>query len=87
MSNFFAQTEALAFGKTKEQVITELKASGKKEEEIAFLTNFKTFTGNTPTNSFIFEELTPFTLGQLIAFYEHKIFVQGVIWNFFSFVI
>nr|ELA7361807.1 glucose-6-phosphate isomerase [Elizabethkingia anophelis] len=85
MSNFFAQTEALAFGKTKEQVITELKASGKNEEEIAFLTNFKTFTGNTPTNSFIFEELTPFTLGQLIAFYEHKIFVQGVIWNIFSF--
>ena len=85
MSNFFAQTEALAFGKTKEEVITELKASGKNEEEIAFLTNFKTFTGNTPTNSFIFEELTPFTLGQLIAFYEHKIFVQGVIWNIFSF--
>lgn len=85
MSNFFAQTEALAFGKTKEQVITELKASGKNEEEIAFLTNFKTFTGNTPTNSFIFEELTPFTLGQLIAFYEHKIFVQGVMRNIFSF--
>ncbi|ODM53273.1 glucose-6-phosphate isomerase [Elizabethkingia meningoseptica] len=85
MSNFFAQTEALAFGKTKEVVITELKASGKNEEEITFLTNFKTFTGNTPTNSFIFEELTPFSLGQLIAFYEHKIFVQGVIWNIFSF--
>ncbi|MDE5431660.1 glucose-6-phosphate isomerase [Elizabethkingia meningoseptica] len=85
MSNFFAQTEALAFGKTKEEVITELKASGKNEEEITFLTNFKTFTGNTPTNSFIFEELTPFSLGQLIAFYEHKIFVQGVIWNIFSF--
>ncbi|MDE5527115.1 glucose-6-phosphate isomerase [Elizabethkingia meningoseptica] len=85
MSNFFAQTEALAFGKTKEEIITELKASGKNEEEITFLTNFKTFTGNTPTNSFIFEELTPFSLGQLIAFYEHKIFVQGVIWNIFSF--
>ncbi|AQX04517.1 glucose-6-phosphate isomerase [Elizabethkingia meningoseptica] len=85
MSNFFAQTEALAFGKTKEEVITELKASGKNKEEITFLTNFKTFTGNTPTNSFIFEELTPFSLGQLIAFYEHKIFVQGVIWNIFSF--
>ena len=85
MSNFFAQTEALAFGKTKEEVVTELKASGKNEEEITFLTNFKTFTGNTPTNSFIFEELTPFSLGQLIAFYEHKIFAQGVIWNIFSF--
>lgn len=85
MSNFFAQTEALAFGKTKEVVIEELKAANKSEEEIAFLTNFKTFSGNAPTNSFIFDNLNPYSLGQLIAFYEHKIFVQGVIWNVFSF--
>ncbi|QCX53221.1 glucose-6-phosphate isomerase [Elizabethkingia sp. JS20170427COW] len=85
MSNFFAQTEALAFGKDKETVIQELKSAGKSEEEIASLVNYKVFSGNVPTNSFIFEELTPFSLGQLIAFYEHKIFVQGVIWNIYSF--
>jgi len=85
MSNFLAQTQALAFGKTKEEVIEELKLSGKNENEIAFLANFKVFTGNRPTTSLIFSELTPFSLGQLIAFYEHKIFIQGVIWNIFSF--
>ena len=58
---------------------------GKSEEEIAKLTRYKTFAGNRPTNSFFFNELTPFSLGQLIALYEHKIFVQGVIWNIFSF--
>ncbi|PZU82391.1 MAG: glucose-6-phosphate isomerase [Chryseobacterium sp.] len=85
LANFFAQTEALAFGKTHEEVYEELKASGKTEEEIEKLLNYKIFAGNTPTNSFLFKELTPFTLGQLIALYEHKIFVQGVIWNVFSF--
>ncbi|NAW52213.1 glucose-6-phosphate isomerase [Elizabethkingia argentiflava] len=85
MANFFAQTEALAFGKTKEEVVLELKKTKKNETEVSFLTNFKTFLGNKPTNSFIFEALTPFSLGQLIAFYEHKIFAQGVIWNIFSF--
>ncbi len=85
LSNFFAQTEALAFGKTEEEVEAELKASGKSDEEIAKLLNYKVFQGNTPTNSFLFKELTPFSLGQLIALYEHKIFVQGVIWNIFSF--
>ena len=85
MANFFAQTEALAFGKTEDEAEAELKASGKSEEETERLLNFKVFHGNTPTNSFLFNELTPFSLGQLIALYEHKIFVQGVIWNIFSF--
>ncbi|WP_439480858.1 glucose-6-phosphate isomerase [Chryseobacterium aquaticum] len=85
LANFFAQTEALAFGKTEQEVEEELKAAGKSEEEIDFLINYKVFHGNTPTNSIIFNELTPFSLGQLIALYEHKIFVQGVIWNIFSF--
>ncbi|WP_262149919.1 glucose-6-phosphate isomerase [Chryseobacterium foetidum] len=85
LANFFAQTEALAFGKNEEEVEAELKASGKSQEEIDFLLNYKVFHGNTPTNSLLIKELTPFSLGQLIALYEHKIFVQGVIWNIFSF--
>lgn len=85
LANFFAQTEALAFGKTEDEAEAELKASGKSEEETERLLNFKVFHGNTPTNSLLFNELTPFSLGQLIALYEHKIFVQGVIWNIFSF--
>jgi len=85
LANFFAQTEALAFGKNEEEVEAELKASGKSDEEIDFLLNYKVFHGNTPTNSILINELTPFSLGQLIALYEHKIFVQGVIWNIFSF--
>ncbi|MCG7279981.1 glucose-6-phosphate isomerase [Chryseobacterium taklimakanense] len=85
LANFFAQTEALAFGKTEDEAKAELKASGKSEQETERLLNFKVFHGNTPTNSFLFNELTPFSLGQLIALYEHKIFVQGVIWNIFSF--
>lgn len=85
LANYFAQTEALAFGKTEDEVFNELKTSGKTEEEIEFLLPYKVFAGNTPTNSFLFKELTPFSLGQLIALYEHKIFVQGAIWNIFSF--
>ena len=85
LANFFAQTEALAFGKTEEEVEEELKNAGKSDEEIDFLLNYKVFQGNTPTNSLLIKELTPFSLGQLIAMYEHKIFVQGVIWNIFSF--
>ncbi len=85
LANFFAQTEALAFGKLEEEVEVELRNSGKSHEEIDRLINFKVFHGNTPTNSILFKELTPFSLGQLIALYEHKIFVQGVIWNIFSF--
>ena len=85
LANFFAQTEALAFGKNQDEVRAELVAAGKSDEEIAKLLNYKVFAGDSPTNSFIFDELTPFSLGQLIALYEHKIFVQGVIWNIFSF--
>jgi len=85
LSNFFAQTEALMKGKTMEEVVGELKASGKSDEEIRRLAPFKTFKGNRPTNSIFCKKLTPRTLGGLIAMYEHKIFVQGVIWNIFSF--
>jgi glucose-6-phosphate isomerase len=85
LSNFFAQTEALMMGKTEKDVIEELKASGKSDEEIKKLAPFKVFKGNKPTNSILFKKLTPRTLGRLIAMYEHKIFVQGAIWNIFSF--
>ena len=85
MANFFAQTEALAFGKTEEEAREELVKSGISEDEIKRLINYKVFHGNTPTNSLLFNTLIPFSLGQLIAMYEHKIFVQGVIWNVFSF--
>ncbi|MDH0673433.1 glucose-6-phosphate isomerase [Empedobacter sp. GD03861] len=85
LSNFFAQTEALAFGKDEETVVAELEKAGKSKEEIDFLAAFKIFEGNRPTNSILYEVLTPKVLGNLIAMYEHKIFVQGVIWNIFSF--
>ncbi|MDD4819717.1 MAG: glucose-6-phosphate isomerase [Flavobacteriales bacterium] len=85
LSNFFAQTEALAFGKTEEVVVDELVKAGKSKEEIEFLKEYKIFDGNRPTNSILFKRLTPFVLGQLIAMYEHKIFTQGIIWNVFSF--
>ena len=85
MSNFFAQTEALAFGKSADVVKEELIKAGKTEEEMAFLVPFKVFEGNRPTNSILVKKITPRTVGQLIAMYEHKIFVQGVILNIFSF--
>ncbi|MCP9767453.1 glucose-6-phosphate isomerase [Lacihabitans sp. LS3-19] len=85
MSNYFAQTEALMNGKTKEEVIAEFVKAGKSQEEIDFLTPFKVFSGNRPTNSILVKKLTPKVLGSLIAMYEHKIFVQGIIWNIFSF--
>ncbi|MNT48868.1 Glucose-6-phosphate isomerase [compost metagenome] len=85
LSNFFAQTEALMNGKSEEVVIAELKASGKSEEEIERLKNFKVFEGNRPSNSILLKKVTPRSLGTLIALYEHKIFVQGIIWNVFSF--
>ncbi len=85
LSNFFAQTEALMMGKTEEEVRTELEKAGKSKAEIDKLLPFKIFKGNKPTNSILFKELTTHTLGSLIAMYEHKIFVQGVIWNIFSF--
>ncbi|OEE63234.1 glucose-6-phosphate isomerase [Enterovibrio norvegicus] len=85
MANFFAQTEALAFGKTREQVEAEFVAAGKTPAEVAELVPFKVFEGNRPTNSILVKQITPRTLGNLIAMYEHKIFAQGVIWNIFSF--
>ena len=85
LSNFFAQTEALLNGKTKEEVAAELKKEGKSDATIQKLTPHKVFDGNKPSNSILFKQLTPRILGSLIAMYEHKIFVQGVIWNIFSF--
>jgi glucose-6-phosphate isomerase len=85
ISNFFAQTEALAFGKSRETVIAEFEAKGKKESEYKDVVPFKVFEGNRPTNSFLVKEITPRTLGMLVAMYEHKIFVQGSIWNIYSF--
>jgi glucose-6-phosphate isomerase len=85
MSNFFAQTEALAFGKTKTQVEAEFVAQGKSLDEVAELVPFKVFNGNNPTNSILLKKLTPYTLGALIAMYEHKIFAQGIMWNIYSF--
>jgi glucose-6-phosphate isomerase len=85
LSNFFAQTEALMAGKNAETVEAELKAAGKTAEEIALLKPHKVFLGNKPTNSILVKKLTPYTLGNLLAMYEHKIFAQGVIWNVFSF--
>ena len=85
LSNFFAQTEALAFGKTKEQVEAEFAAMGKTPEEVAEIVPFKVFEGNRPTNSILVKKLTPNMLGKLIAMYEHKIYTQGAIWNIFSF--
>ncbi|MEO6915465.1 MAG: glucose-6-phosphate isomerase [Chitinophagaceae bacterium] len=85
LSNFFAQTEALMNGKTLAEAEEELVKSGKTETEVMALAPFKVFEGNRPTNSILIKEITPFTLGQLIAMYEHKIFVQGIIWNIFSF--
>jgi glucose-6-phosphate isomerase len=85
MSNFFAQTEALMMGKTKSTVEKELKESGLSDKEISFLTPFKVFEGNKPTNTILVKQLTPESLGSLIAMYEHKIFIQGVIWNIFSY--
>ncbi|WP_395051035.1 glucose-6-phosphate isomerase [Flavobacterium sp.] len=85
MSNFFAQTEALMNGKTKEKVQAEFDKQGLSEEKAKFLLPFKVFSGNKPTNTILIQKLTPKTLGSLVALYEHKIFVQGIIWNIFSY--
>lgn len=85
LSNFFAQTEALMNGKTEDTVAAEMSAQGKDEEDIKRLLPHKVFKGNQPTNSILFKQLTPRVLGSLIALYEHKIFVQGIVWNIFSF--
>ena len=85
LSNFFAQTEALAFGKSKQAVEEEFLAAGKSLESVKEIVPFKVFTGNKPTNSILLQKITPYSLGALIAMYEHKIFVQGVIFNIYSF--
>ncbi|WP_127018827.1 glucose-6-phosphate isomerase [Flagellimonas beolgyonensis] len=85
MANYFAQTEALMNGKTPEEVRQELKAQGLSGAELESLLPFKVFEGNKPTNTILIDKLTPKSLGKLIALYEHKIFVQGVVWNIFSF--
>ena len=85
MSNFFAQTEALMAGKTSSEAKAELDKSKLNEDQINFLLPFKIFNGNKPTNTILIEKLNPESLGSLIAMYEHKIFVQGIIWNIFSY--
>lgn len=85
LSNYFAQTEALMMGKTREEVEAELKLTGMDKDAMAKHAPFRVFDGNRPSNSILFRKLTPETLGSLIAMYEHKIFTQGVIWNIFSF--
>ena len=85
LSHFFAQPQALMKGKTKEEVIEELRKEGRTDDEIQRLYPYRVFEGNRPTNSMLFKKMTPRVLGNLIAMYEHKIFVQGVIWNIFSF--
>ncbi|HEY8915190.1 MAG TPA: glucose-6-phosphate isomerase [Chitinophaga sp.] len=85
LSNFFAQTEALMNGKTADEVKAELEKSGMTGDALAKLLPYKVFTGNRPSNSFLVKEITPRSLGSLIALYEHKIFVQGVIWNIYTF--
>ena len=85
MSNFFAQTEALLNGKTEEQVRNEFEKQGLPSEKSDYLAPFKVFEGNKPTNTILINSLTPETLGSLVAMYEHKIFVQGIIWNIFSY--
>lgn len=85
MSNFFAQTEALLNGKTEEQVLAEFEKQGITGEKADFLLPFKVFSGNRPTNTLLIQKLTPASLGALVAMYEHKIFVQGVLWNIFSY--
>jgi glucose-6-phosphate isomerase len=85
MSNFFAQTEALLNGKTEDQVRKEFEKVGLSSEKADYLAPFKVFEGNKPTNTILINSLTPETLGSLVAMYEHKIFVQGIIWNIFSY--
>jgi glucose-6-phosphate isomerase len=85
MSNFFAQTEALMNGKTKEEVLKEFELESISQSQRTQLVNYKVFKGNRPTNSLLINKLTPESLGKLIALYEHKIFVQGVIWNIYSY--
>jgi glucose-6-phosphate isomerase len=85
VANCFAQSEALMLGKTHQEVVTELTASGVASSEISSLAPHKVFPGNRPSNTLVYKKLDPATLGRLIALYEHKVFVQGVIWQVNSF--
>ena len=85
ISNFLAQTEALMHGRTREEAHAELSAAGVHGEELELLASAKTFPGDRPSNSFLYPSLTPQMLGTLIAFYEHKIFTQGVVWDINSY--
>jgi glucose-6-phosphate isomerase len=85
LANYFAQTEALMRGKTRDEARAELEAQKLPPARVAELLPHKTFPGNRPTTSILFTKLTPRTLGMLIAMYEHKIFVQGIVWEIFSF--
>lgn len=85
MSNYFAQTEALMNGKTEAEVLSEFKGQTLGQEDTSKLAPFKIFEGNKPTTSLLIQKLTPESLGKLIAMYEHKIFVQGIIWNIYSY--
>ena len=85
MANFFAQTEALMNGKTSEEVLNELSKSDLNSTEVENLAPFKEFSGNKPTTTILGDKLTPKSLGSLVAMYEHRIFVQGIIWNIYSY--
>ena len=85
LANVLAQSEALMKGKTVQEAAAELKAAGKSKEEVARLKKYKSFKGNRPSNMIVFKKIDPHTLGMLVAMYEHKTFVEGVIWNIDSF--
>ena len=85
MSNYFAQTEALMNGKTEAEVLSEFKGQDISDEDMNKLMPFKIFEGNKPTTSLLIKKLTPESLGKLIAMYEHKIFVEGIVWNIYSY--
>uniref|UniRef100_A0A0L8H417 Glucose-6-phosphate isomerase n=2 Tax=Octopus bimaculoides TaxID=37653 RepID=A0A0L8H417_OCTBM len=85
LSNFLAQTKALMKGRKEDEILEELKKSGMAEDRIKMILPQKVFKGNRPTNSIVFSKLTPFMLGALIAMYEHKIFVQGIVWDINSY--
>jgi glucose-6-phosphate isomerase len=85
LANFYAQPQALMIGKSESEAETEMKKQGLSDEEIKTLLPYQVFTGNRPSNTILLNELTPSSLGELIAWYEHKIFVQGIIWNIYSF--
>ena len=85
MANFIAQTEALMKGKSRTEVEIEMRQAGISEDEVETIAPYRVFEGNRPTNSIVLDEVNPYHLGQLVAAYEHKIFIQGFIWNIFSY--